>query len=270
MQWEHLTAPEFERAVRETDLCIIPMGVLEKHGEHLPVGTDMLVAHRLACLAAEKEPAVVFPPWFIGQIYEARCYPGCVTISPRLTVDFIEAICDEIGRNGFRKILFLDGHGGNYYLMHFLAQCSLWEKKPYSIYETEAMELPPEAKREWDAVLSTRTHLHACECETSLMMAWFGELVDRKAIPPEPSESLARTAHLGGMMAGVSWYSKFPTHYAGDARTASAEKGRKLARIMVGVIAERIAAVKADKVVPALEAEFHDRAANPCTPRRRK
>ena len=54
MQWENLTATEFATAVKETQTCIFPMGVIEKHSEHLPLGTDFLNIHKIACLAAEK------------------------------------------------------------------------------------------------------------------------------------------------------------------------------------------------------------------------
>ena len=103
MQWEHLTAQEFAEAVRQTGVCIIAMGVVEKHSEHLPLGTDFLNGHKLACLAAEKEPAVVFPPFYFGQIYEARCFPGTITLKPTLLLELLLGVLDEIGRNGFGK-----------------------------------------------------------------------------------------------------------------------------------------------------------------------
>jgi creatinine amidohydrolase len=67
MQWENLTSNEFAAAVRETGVCIIPMGVVEKHSDHLPLGTDFLAGHALASLAAERESAVVFPPFYFGR-----------------------------------------------------------------------------------------------------------------------------------------------------------------------------------------------------------
>ena len=89
MRWEHLTSPEFAEAVRETQTCILPMGVIEKHSEHLPLGTDYLVVHHIACLAAEREPAVVFPWWYFGQVYNLRCFPGTVSIRPGLSYEII-------------------------------------------------------------------------------------------------------------------------------------------------------------------------------------
>ena len=113
MRWEHLTAPEFARAVRQTGVCVVSMGVLEKHSDHLPLGTDVLNGHRIVCLAAEREPAVVFPPFYFGQISEGRCYPGCLTLKPTLLLDLIEGVCDEIGRNGFIRHLNIVYSRGN-------------------------------------------------------------------------------------------------------------------------------------------------------------
>ena len=109
MQWEQLTADEFRVAARETGVCVIALGVLEKHATHLPLGTDYLNAHRIACLAAEKEPAVVFPPFYFGQIYEALCFPGAVALKPTLLVELLQSVFDEIGRNGFAKIVVVYG-----------------------------------------------------------------------------------------------------------------------------------------------------------------
>ena len=162
MQWEHLTTPDFADAVRDTGVCVIAMGVIEKHGDHLPLGTDFLNAHRIACLAAEKEPAVVFPPWYFGQIYGASCYPGTVNLKPSLLLELIQGVLDEIGRNSFRKIVMFSGHGGNPDLLNFLARWALWEEKPYSLYiPTERLTF--EREKEWLALQQTAVHGHACE-----------------------------------------------------------------------------------------------------------
>ena len=67
MQWEQLTSRAFAAAARETGVCVIAIGVVERHSEHLPLGTDYLNAHRIACLAADRVPAVVFPPFYFGR-----------------------------------------------------------------------------------------------------------------------------------------------------------------------------------------------------------
>ncbi|MBC8252577.1 MAG: creatininase family protein, partial [Ardenticatenia bacterium] len=100
MQWEQLTATDFAQAVRDTGICVIAMGVVEKHSEHLPLGTDYLNGHRIACLAAEQEPAVVFPPFYYGQIYEARCFPGTITIKPSLLFELVQGVLDGVTDHG--------------------------------------------------------------------------------------------------------------------------------------------------------------------------
>ena len=259
MQWENLTAREFKTAVTTTGVCVIAMGVLEKHGEHLPLGTDFLNGHKLACRAAEKEPAVVWPPFYFGQIYEARCFPGTVTLKPTLLVELIQGVFDEIGRNGFRKIIVYNAHGGNNHLLQFLAQCSLWEAKPYSLYYLPPFFRTAERQNQWDATCTTREHEHACECETSVSLANHPELVHMDRVPKLPATALRRLKKLRAAFAGIRWYSDYPEHYAGDARPATAAKGRILRDLLVDSLADYIAAVKNDRVVPTLECEFFQR-----------
>lgn len=258
MQWEQLTAPDFARAVRETGVCVLATGVLERHSDHLPLGTDFLVGHALACQAAEKEPAVVFPHFYFGQIYEARCFPGTFTIRPELLLELFQSVLDEIGRNGFKKIIILNAHGGNTHLLRFLAQCSLWEEKPYSLYVYTG-EMSPERQKIWKDTLSSDIHEHACECETSISLAIHPELVKMERVPEQPADPLKRLEALPANFSGISWYSNYPEHYAGDARTATPEKGRVLLNLEVEAFADFIAAVKADRVAPALEREFFER-----------
>ena len=257
MQWENLTATAFAEAVHETGVCVIAMGVLEKHSEHLPLGTDFLNAHKIACLAAEQEPAVVFPPFYFGQIYEARCFPGALTLKPTLLLDVIQGVFDEIGRNGFEKIVVFNGHGGNTHLLRFLAQCALWEEKPYQLYLP--VGLTPEREAQWKAIVETEVHGHACECETSISLANHPELVNMERVPAEPAMPLDRMRDLPETFNGIGWYANYPDHYAGDARTATREKGLALRQLEIDSLAEYIAAVKADQVAPALSREFFSR-----------
>jgi creatinine amidohydrolase len=80
-------------------------------------------------------------------------------------------------------------------------------------------------------------------------------------VPAEPALPLNRLSGVPGSFSGISWYANHPEHYAGDARTASAGKGHRLVQLQVDQLAEFLAAVKADTVAPALEAEFFGREA---------
>ena len=258
MQWEQLTSADFRKAAKKTDVCVVAMGVMEKHGDHLPLGTDFLNGHKMACLAADKEPAVVFPPFYFGQIYEARCFPGCLTIKPTLLIELVQGVCDEIGRNGFRKILLYNFHGGNFHFLQFLAQCSLWEEKPYQVY-TPTRFITTDRQKKWDSLLDMKIHGHACECETSYSLLNHTELVKMGRVPGSGWQPRRRLKHMNELYSGLSWYGDYPEHYAGDARPATAAKGKALRQLLVDSLADWIAIVKKDKITPALRREFFRR-----------
>lgn len=257
MQWENLTAPDFARAVKETNVCVIAFGVVERHGDHLPLGTDFLNGHALARLAAEREQAVVFPPFYFGQIYEARCFPGTITIKPTLLVELLLDIFDEVGRNGFEKIILVNAHGGNQFMLGFLTQCTLWKEKPYSVYFYQGLD--QDERKQWSQVLETELHGHACECETSISLANHAHLVKMDQIPDEEYKPLGRSKHLPSNFGALSWYSNYPEHYVGDAKAATIEKGERLREIQVASLVKFIKRVKADQEMPALSREFYGR-----------
>lgn len=258
MQWELMSSPQLGRAARDPGVCVLALGVLERHSDHLPLGTDFLNAHRIASLAAEREPAVVFPPFYFGQIYEARCFPGAVTLKPTLLLELLQSVLDEIGRNGFKKIILSNGHGGNNYLNGFMVQSANWEEKPYTLYLHQDRPTPEQAGRRAE-ILDPALGGHAGATETSTTLHNAPEGVHLEDLPDHASGRLGRLDHLPSAYTAVSWYANYPQHYAGDARAGSAEIGGKLVQMDVASLAAFIAAVKGDQVAPALQAEFHER-----------
>jgi creatinine amidohydrolase len=272
MRWEDLTGDDFVRAVADSQrVCLLSMGIIERHGPHLPLGTDMLNGQYICDLAALREKAVVFPPWFLGQIFEASCFPGTITIPPALTVELLLAILDEIGRNGFTKIIIYVAHGGNNHLAPFLSQCMHHSPKPYSVYVAfYDAAMTPEDHQRFNAVMDVPEGGHADEMETCLTLAHRPELVKMECIRHHPgAKPLHRLDAVTGqartVYSPIGWYANFPEHYAGDARQSTPEKGAKLAGIMADALAGFIQRVKADKVAPALDAEFFARKAKVAT-----
>lgn len=135
MLWENLREEEFKEA-RELSkgLCIVPVGCLEKHGQHLPVGTDVIHVTEIARRATEIEPAVVFPSMYFGEKTGAGEFDGTVIFSPELRLQLLKETCSEIYRNGFNKILLYDGHGGNSAMLDYFTRGLLYEKTPYNVY----------------------------------------------------------------------------------------------------------------------------------------
>lgn len=256
MNWEKLTAKDFEKAVKETKTCIIACGVVEKHSDHLPLGTDFINGNKMATRAAEIEPAVVFPPFYFGQIFEGRCFPGTIVVKPRLLIELFQEMLDECGRNGFEKIILLNAHGGNTNLLNLIAQFQLYEEKPYEVYVY--MGWTQELFDLREKVCDTQLHGHACECETSISLFNHEELVKMEDLPTEPGLPLQRV-NIPYNFHALNWYSDYPDHYCGDARNATKEKGEILFEARAQRFAEYIKQVKEDKVLPALSKEFHQR-----------
>ena len=76
-KWEELTAGDFVTAVQQSrGTCILPFGIIEKHGPHLPLGTDLINVRRAVMDSTQKEYALVFPEFYFGQIFEAQQEPG--------------------------------------------------------------------------------------------------------------------------------------------------------------------------------------------------
>ncbi len=264
MKWEELTSPQFSRAVEACGgVCLLPLGVIEKHADHLPLGTDLFIARDIACRAAEIEPAIVFPPYFLTQIFEARHTPGTLGIDGRVMVDLLQAVCDEIARNGLKKIVLVNGHGGNRYFLPHLVMLQLERPRDYVLYlAREEAWLSDEASRGWKDMAGCKVRdEHAGEMETSMALAAFPDLVDHDAIRPGGGMELKRLAALeeAGVYNAIQWYASYPEHYSGQAEYATADKGAYLINHMVEGLARMIRLVKEDDRSPALQQEFFER-----------
>ncbi len=119
VKWEELTAAEFRDAIQlSKGTCLLPFGILEKHGPHLPLGTDLLNVRHASLQAAQQEYALVFPQYYFGQIFEAKHEPGTVAYSMELQLKLLQETTDEMARNGCKKIVIpkkstgIDYHAG--------------------------------------------------------------------------------------------------------------------------------------------------------------
>ena len=172
--WDELTAHDFPQAVADAKgVCLLPLGVLEKHGEHLPLGTDVIAATAFAERAAALEPAIIFPTHHFGQIYEARHQPGTIAIRHEVLFALLENLCEEIARNGMQKILIINGHGGNEGLLQYYAQVTLEKTRPYTVYVARLQDFysPVLQYAEWRQQMVSAFDGHAGEVETSYLLA---------------------------------------------------------------------------------------------------
>jgi creatinine amidohydrolase len=135
MRWEELTGDRFAEAVKECDgVCLIALSVIERHGHHLPLGTDMYIGREMLNRAAAIEPAIVFPDYIFTQIPEVRHRAGTISIDPDLMIRLLDNVCREVARNGLKKVVLVNSHGGNHGLLALFNMLPLYAPRDYVIY----------------------------------------------------------------------------------------------------------------------------------------
>lgn len=257
MLWEELTRSGFEEAVRRSEgVCLLPLGVIEDHGAHLPLGTDMIRAHRLAADVAAVEPALVFPALFLTLNTECKIYPGGIVARADLLSPMLENVCDEIARNGVRKIVLFSGHGGNRFFLPFFVQTMLDKGKdfvPYLVSGFEDMELH-------NTIFESTVHGHGDERETSELLYLRPDLVDLEAAGDRVWPREDRLSHVPHTYTPVDWFARQPDMVCGEPGPATAEKGKVFWEDQVSRLATIVKAVKEDRTAEELYAEFGSRA----------
>lgn len=263
IQYEELTAPEFVQAVESArGVCLLPLGILEKHGPHLPLGTDLLDAREIALRAAKKEYSIVFPEYYFGQIYEAKHQPGTIAYNPETVWKLLEETCEELARNGLKKILIVNGHGGNRFFLHYFCQAQLARRKNYTVILFRP-ETDPEVAEQVGALRKTTEDGHAGETETSTILSHRPDLAHVERGSEQSGENLKRLDHLPSTFTGIWWYARYPNHYAGDGSQANSKIGELLINSEAEQLAGLIRLLKEDKALLELQEEFFERSENP-------
>ncbi len=259
-KWEELTGPDFPKAIAKAQgVCVLPFGIIEKHGPSGPLGTDLINVRYSTALATSHEYAIIFPEYYFGQIFEAKHQPGTIAYSTHLQLELLQ----EMARNGCRKVVIVSGHGGNTNLIQFFAQTQLESRKDYVVYALvgggqPGTPVPAEARPSKAGVDG-----HAGEGEISSVMAHRPELAHPDRSAQQSGADLNRLDLPSGVYTGIWWYSRFPNHYQGDSSKASAERGKALTQMTADRIANAIRAIKSDEISPRLQKEFFDRAEHP-------
>lgn len=243
IEWRKLRADELRERARANAIVILPVGSLEQHGPHLPVEVDSMLgettALRTARLIAEREPVVVLPMLWTGLSEHHMSFGGTVTLDFETFYGTVRCICESAVRHGFRRIVLWNGHGGNDNALRVCAD-ELTPKLGVPIVQFTYWYAAAESI---DAILETQSALlHACEAETSMMMALRPELVAEVRIPlakanrtPDVKDLVGggvyRWRTLGAMSASGVW---------GNPEAASADKGERLISAIAAEIAETL------------------------------
>lgn len=259
-RWDELTASDWPKALAQSgQTCILPIGILEKHGPHVPMGSDLIQVREWAARATKKEYAVVFPDYFYGQINEARHQPGAFALPERIVWDLLEATCDEIGRNGFKKIVIINGHGGNPQLIHYFIQTRLEKQRDYAVYFFEPGNDSAYVKQLSALHKSDPANdAHAGERETSSLLYLRPDLVQMDSASNQSGANQHRL-NIPNLYTAIWWYASYPNHYAGDGSKATRAEGQLVNEHYIGQLVDALRAVKADTKTLELQKEFFER-----------
>ncbi len=235
MRWEYLREEEFKTAINESKgVCVLPIGCLEKHGQHLPIGTDSILATQIVRKAAEREPVCVFPTLHFGEKTGAGEFLGTIILSTELRLKLLGEICDEIARNGFHKILIFNGHGGNQAMISQFSRSTLFEKKNYMVFDyapgsdfplpNKIMsgnygKLTNEDREILKAYVDAKKRYgHACFIETGWIYATNPELVRLDKSDAESGSSTHRFDDFAKLKINspFAWMANYPNSYDGD------------------------------------------------------
>lgn len=265
MRWEELTGDEFPRAVEECQgVCLVSLSVVERHGHHLPLGTDTYQGRAVLSRVAAMEPVLEFPDYIFTQIPEARHLPGTIAVDGDLMVRLLDNVCREIARNGCTKVVLVNAHGGNRGLVSLFTMLQLYGPRHYVVYLVDPIGAAVSGGV--DVPWSRASDGHAGPGETSMVLALRPDLVHLDRVPaPGEGQARGRLRELreAGVQTGIWWYADHPTHYAGDASLAAAGAGERLLDAMAGAVVRAVRAIKADTESKRLQDEFYAASAAP-------
>jgi len=246
--WQSLTTAEVASFASRDPVAILPIAAIEQHGPHLPLSTDLDIGLGLLAAAFQQLPgdcpAWVLPPQALGASREHARFSGTISLEPEPLIAAIEAAGDALARDGVRRLVLCNSHGGN---RHALDEAGLRLREEHKMLVVEAswfrfprpteVELP---EGEW------RHGFHAGAVETAMMMHLRPELVSDDKVPPgrslgeELEGTLLRLGPEG--VASFAWLAGDlnADGVVGDARLAEPSMGARLVSHYGAVLAEVI------------------------------
>jgi creatinine amidohydrolase len=228
VMWQALTAAELNEQARADAIVLLPVASMEQHGPHLPVGVDSFlcegVCRRAAETVAPTSSVIVAPTLWCGMAEHHMAFGGTFTFDLATYRDVLASLVNSIERHGFKRLLIVNGHGGNVAALAAILP-DLQRQRSLKIRTTTYFEL---AQPAMPAILEDQDGVrHACEAETSMMLALAPELVRGEAL-----EAAHGPPHVHRRPLALGQYRSFrdftPSGVVGDARRASRQKGEKL------------------------------------------
>ncbi len=235
LTWNQLSWPRIEERAEQGHVVIIPVGVIEQHGHHLPLDTDAYIPQEITYEAARRDPQILAGPTIqFGYTPTNKNFPGTISLSASTWMALIREVVRSVARSGFTRIALLNGHGGQVVLSRLTA-AMLQDEDAIRVVTLDWFGLVDKdmARLFDDEELSGSRVGHAGAVETSMNLH----------LRPELSDQGPRIAHLGPskplFVSNAGGYLQTPREelspsgVMGDPQLASADKGAELFELAV-------------------------------------
>lgn len=222
--------------VRDRSIAVLPVGSHEQHGAFLPLSTDTVIAWTIASAVAEVYPVLLLPPVTVSCSHEHAAWPGTVSISAPTLYAIVRDVAESLRHNGIRKLVLVNGHGGNYVLGNAVQEAGVRGER-MALFPTEVDWLA--ARVAGGVETGPETDMHAGELETSLLLHAHPALVPADyATHDERADDRNRMLTLG-----LAPYTE--SGVIGHPSLATAEKGEGALAHLVTAFADVLAALDA-------------------------
>jgi len=227
------TSDDFKKNLSKSEIMIIPVGSVEAHGHHLPLGTDIF-SPRLFCKKLEErigDEIWIAPEIPYGQSYDLTAYPGTINVPSQVMAEYVYWVGKGFYENGLKKAVFLNGHGGNIIALGLAA-----EKLVQLGMEVMIINWWLDFSKEILTAASSQGH--GGEDETSAILYYDERLVQMDKAIKNPNKPLLniRFKERGKII--------FENGLTGDAASASREKGEKIFEVVTEKIISIIEILK--------------------------
>jgi creatinine amidohydrolase len=229
---------DFDQRRKETDLIIVPTGSVEAYGPHMPLASDALAALGIAKKVAEKTGALIAPPVEFGEASSLLGFPGTFTLKKETFQALVDEIIQQLIGYGFRRFLFITGHGGNVDTITYLAK--LYRRRcQIRCGQVDWWRFASQNDEGIFREKGPMCHGHAAECGTSVFLYLYPDLVHmERAVRREPKTK------PGPLFPDIIAYDfledKTDCAVLGDPTAATAEKGRLIVERCINRITEYI------------------------------
>lgn len=226
---------------KKNDVVILPVGSTEQHGPANPLGTDFLIAGRLGEEVAKRVEVVCLPVIPFGASSHHRQFWGTIFVSPRTLKKYVKDVCLALKYYGVRKVVVVNGHGGNLAVLTEMSGELREEGVFVSVFQwwPAAIKLLPD-------LFKPEERKHAGAEETSVNLALHPHLVNVAKLKDE--ESRKHIAQVEGLSLPLDTIDETTSGAFGMQTTVSAEKGKRVFETVVEELARHVEVLKNAKI----------------------